>query len=268
MSQESIVVSVEAGIATVEINRPQVMNALAGNTIRALRAVLREIREDDRIRAVILTGRGRAFSTGADLGDPEIALDGPLSERPAKLAALMRNEINPLMEELQSFPKPTIAAVNGAAVGGGIGLALSADIVVAAESAYFMQVFTPKLGLVPDMGVTWHMERLVGRARAKGLSMLGNRLPARDAADWGLIWKTVPDADLPSEVRTLAQLLADAPPLGLRALSSILDEATGHDFAQQLERECVVQCGLVASEDAQEAVAAFREKRPARFVGR
>lgn len=268
MSQESIIVSIDAGIATIEINRPQVMNALAASTIRELRAALARLREDDNARAVILTGRGRAFSTGADLGDPEIALDGALSERPAKLAALMRTEINPLMEKLQSFPKPTIAAVNGPTVGGGIGLALSCDIVVAAESAYFMQVFTPKLGLVPDMGVTWHLERLVGRARARGLAMLGNRLSARDAADWGLIWKTFPDADLATEVKAIAQLLADSPPLGLKALSGILDEAPGHDFAQQLERECIVQCSLVLTEDAQEAVTAFREKRPARFVGR
>ncbi len=159
----------------------------------------------------MVTGRGRAFCTGADLSDPEIALDGALEERPAKLAVLMRETINPLMEELRSFPKPTIAAVNGPAVGGGIGIALSTDITIAASSAYFMQVFTPKLGLVPDMGVTWYLERLVGRARARGLAMLGDRLPAQEAADWGMIWKAVPDDMFSAEVTALANRIAGGP---------------------------------------------------------
>jgi 2-(1,2-epoxy-1,2-dihydrophenyl)acetyl-CoA isomerase len=180
----------------------------------------------------------------------------------------MTEEINPLMDELRSFPKPTIAAVNGPAVGGGIGIALSADITIAASSAYFMQVFTPKLGLVPDMGVTWYLERLVGRARARGLALLGDRLSAQDAADWGMIWKAVPDDTFSDEVAALAHRLADAPPLAMRLLSGLLDEASSNDFAAQLEREKVLQCKLVVTQDAQEAVLAFREKRPARFIGR
>jgi 2-(1,2-epoxy-1,2-dihydrophenyl)acetyl-CoA isomerase len=268
MDEASVLVSTANGVCTLEINRPQVMNAVAGSTVRELRAALAAARNDPEARVLVVTGRGRAFCTGADLSDPEIALDGALEERPAKLAVLMRETINPLMEELRSFPKPTIAAVNGPAVGGGIGIALSTDITIAASSAYFMQVFTPKLGLVPDMGVTWYLERLVGRARARGLAMLGDRLPAQEAADWGMIWKAVPDDMFSAEVTALANRIAGAPTLAMRRLSSLLDEAPSNDLATQLDRERAMQCELVLTQDAQEAVLAFREKRPPRFVGR
>lgn len=268
MTHESVSITLDDGIATLAIDRPQVMNALAASTIREMREALRGVREDTRARVLVITGQGRAFCTGADLNDAEIALDGPLAERPRLLDRLMAQEINPLMVEIQTFPKPTIAAVNGPAVGGGIGLALAADIAIAAESAYFMQVFTPRLGLVPDMGVTWHLERLVGRARARALALLGDRLPATTAAEWGLIWKTVPDPELSAEVMSAARRLADAPPLAVAALRKVLDEAPDNDFTTQLDFERIAQCGLVATQDAQEAILAFREKRPARFTGR
>jgi 2-(1,2-epoxy-1,2-dihydrophenyl)acetyl-CoA isomerase len=268
MGEASVLVSTLGGVCTLEINRPQVMNAVAGSTIRELRAALADAMNNPDVRVLVVTGRGRAFCTGADLSDPEIALDGPLDERPAKLAVLMSEHVNPLMEELRSFPKPTIAAVNGPAVGGGIGIALSTDITIAAASAYFMQVFTPRLGLVPDMGVTWYLERLVGRARARGLAMLGDRLSAQDAADWGMIWKAVPDETFADAVAALARRMAEAPPLAMSRLSRLLDEAPSNDLKAQLDRERAMQCELVQTKDAQEAVMAFREKRPARFVGR
>lgn len=265
---ESITISMNAGIAKLAINRPQVMNALAASTIRDLRVALAGLRDDPAVRVVVLTGEGKAFCTGADLSDPEITLDGPLGERSQKLARMMREEINPFVSEWQTFPKPTVAAVNGATAGAGIGLALCADIVVAAQSAYFMNVFTPRLGLVPDMGVSWHLTRLVGPARARGLTMLGDRLSAVDAERWGMIWKAVPDETFADEVRGIARRLADAPPLALARLAEILEEAPGNSFVAQLERECEAQCALVGTEDAQEAVTAFREKRAPVFKGR
>lgn len=267
MQDQAVAVTVEAGVATLAIDRPKVMNALAGATIREMRAALAALRERKDVRVLVITGKGRAFCTGADLSDPEIALDGALADRPKKLAALMRDEINPLMREIQEFPRPTIAAVNGPAVGGGIGVALSADIAIAAQSAYFMQVFTPKLGLVPDMGVTWHLERLVGRARARGLAMLGDKIAASQAADWGLVWKCVPDEAFAAEIAATAARLANTPPLAVALLRDILDEAPEASFEAQLERECLVQCRLVGTADAQEAVAAFREKRTPTFTG-
>jgi len=265
MSDEAVVLSVSSGIATVAINRPKVMNAVSAETLRQLRRALRSARENADIRAVLLTGQGRAFCTGADLSDPEISLDGPLERRAQKLAELMRADINPLMEELLTFPKPTLAAVNGPAVGGGIGLALCCDVAIATESAYFMQVFTPKLALVPDMGVTWLLERLVGRARTRGLALFGDRMSARQAAEWGLVWKTVADADFNEEIATAARRLADLPPLAARSLKKILDQAGAASFREQLAAEAEAQYGLVSSQDAQEAVMAFREKRPPLF---
>lgn len=268
MEKEPVIASCEGAVAVLTMNRPQVMNALAGSTIRALRKALADLRANGELRVLIVTGAGKAFCTGADLGDPEIALDGEIADRPAKLAQLMRAEINPLMEELQDFPLPTIAAVNGPTVGGGIGIALACDLVIASHDAYFMQVFTPRLGLVPDMGVTWHLERLVGRARARGLSMLGDRLPARDAADWGLIWKAVPADQFDAEVQGAARRIADASPLAQAALRRLLDEASSNELTRQLDREREAQCRLVGTHDAQEAVLAFREKRQPRFIGR
>src|SRR5260221_426801 len=186
MTDSPVDLVVENGVATLTLNRPDVLNALSIGTIRALRDALAAVRANPNARALVLTGCGRGFCTGADLNDPVIALDGPLDERADKLARLMAADINPLMAELQALPLPKVAAVNGPAVGAGIGLALAADIVLAAESAYFLQVFTPRLGLVPDMGVTWHLPRLVGRARALAASLLGERISAETAADWGL----------------------------------------------------------------------------------
>ncbi len=268
MSEQAVRTTVDGAVATLTINRPQVMNAVAGSTIRALRAALDELRSNGDLRALVVTGAGRAFCTGADLSDPEISLDGELAGRPARLASLMSAEINPLIAELHGFPRPTVAAVNGPAVGGGIGIALACDVVIASEDAYFLQVFTPRLGLVPDMGVTWHLERLVGRARARGLAMLGDRLPARQAAEWGLIWKSVPAADFAAEVASTARRLADSPPLAQQAVRNLLDAAPVNDLQAQLERERDTQCSLVGTADAQEAVTAFREKRPPVLTGR
>lgn len=268
MSETLPELEIADGVATLTLDRPALLNALSIETIRGLRRRIAEIAGRSDVRALVLTGRGRAFCVGADLSDPVISLDGPLEERAGKLARLMRDDINPLVVELAGLAIPKIAAVNGPAVGAGLGLALAADIVIAAKSAYFMQVFTPKLGLVPDMGVTWHLPRLIGRARAIAWSMLGERLPAEKAVEWGLVWKAVPDDTLMAEATAVARQLAGGPTLALALLPQLIDEAAAADLAGALEAEADAQCRLVATADAQEAVLAFRAKRAATFHGR
>ena len=260
--------NIQGGVARLTLNRPKVMNALAMSTIREMRLALREISSHGDVRVLLITGAGRAFCTGADLSDPEISLDGKLDDRAGKLAVLMRDEINPLVAEIHALPIPRIAVVNGPAVGAGVGLALAADIVLAGRSAYFMQVFTPRLGLVPDMGTTWHMPRLIGRARALGSAMLGEKIDAARAEEWGLIWKAVDDDVLQAEAQRLADRLAAGPTAAFAALSRCLDSSYENDLIAQLAVEADVQCSLVSSADAQEAVQAFRDKRPPAFKGR
>jgi len=260
--------SVESGVARLTLNRPKVMNALAMTTIRELRTILRDVQSRGEARALLITGAGRAFCTGADLSDPEISLDGRLEDRAAKLAVLMHNEINPLVAEFHALPIPKIAAVNGAAVGAGVGLALAADIVLAGRSAYFTQVFTPRLGLVPDMGTTWHMPRLIGRARALGSAMLGEKIDAVRAESWGMIWKVIDDDALQAEAMRLAAQFAAGPTSAFAALSRCIDASYENDLQAQLEVEAEAQCSLVSSVDAQEAVQAFRDKRAPAFRGK
>ena len=260
--------SVGNGVARLTLNRPKVMNALAMSTIREMRAGLREISSWPDARVLVITGAGRAFCTGADLSDPEISLDGPLNDRAGKLALLMRDEINPLVAEFHALPMPKIAAVNGPAVGAGVGLALAADIVLAGRSAYFTQVFTPRLGLVPDMGTTWHMPRLIGGARALGSAMLGEKIDAARAEAWGMIWKVVDDDALYAEAERIAAQFAAGPTAAFAALSCCIDTSYDNTLATQLAIEADAQCRLVSSADAQEAVQAFRDKRPPVFTGK
>ena len=269
MGEENPVeIAVAEGVATMALNRPQVLNALNGEALDALRAGLAALRGRPDVRALLLTGRGRAFCAGADLGDPMMGMEAPREERGRRFAAEADGRLNALMRDLYAFDRPKVAAVNGLAAGGGVGLALVADIVVAARSAYFMQVFTPQLGLVPDMGVSWHLPRLVGRARALALTLLGERLPAEQAAEWGLIWRCVDDDRLMEEATALAARLAAGPPLAQAALTRLLDESAANSFGDQLDRERDVQSRLVGSEDFAGAVEAFRDKRKPTFKGR
>ncbi|MBN9062158.1 MAG: hypothetical protein BGP06_10355 [Rhizobiales bacterium 65-9] len=265
MSAASITVHMENDIATLTLNRPGVLNAFDTAMIDDIRDALRALR-DSGPRALLFTGAGRAFCVGADLNDPRLTDYGESPEEGSR--AIMDRWITPLVLDLIKFPAPTVAAVNGVAAGGGIGLALAADIVIAARSARFYNVFVPRLGLVPDLGMTWRLTRALGPARARAVAMLGEPFDAETAAAWGLIWKACDDSALPAEAQALTRRLAAGPPLALSRTREAIEEAVGNSLVEQLAAEARHQAALNASEDAREGLAAFREKREPRFRGR
>ncbi len=265
MQFETITYGVADGVATLTFNRPKAMNAFDPTMIVETRAAVAAAVEDTAVKVLILTGQGRAFSTGADLAAPNGAPEGmSVGEG---VAHSMDVGFNPMARELFGCPKPVIAAVNGVVAGGGVGVALAADIVVAARSAYFVQVFVPALGLIPDVGCTWFLPRLLGHARSRALALLGERLPAEDAERWGLIWKCVDDDALMAEAHTLASRLAAAGPLAIAQTKRALDQSWHNDLAQQLELEMEIQGGLGDTKDFLEGVSAFLQKRAPSFTG-
>lgn len=262
---DPILVSAAGGVLTLTMNRPEALNALNRAMMEAFRAALTAAAHDDSVRALVVTGAGRGFCAGADL--TEQASSRPAS-RGQGISDGMTSHFNPLARDIAQFPKPTVAAVNGTAAGGGVGVALACDIVVAARSAKFIQVFAPQLGLVPDMGCSWHLPRLVGAARARGLALLGDRLSAEQAEKWGLIWQCVDDAELGARTGEIAARLAAGPTRGLVATRQVLDAALDNDLAAQLDLERRVQFGLGDTADFAEGVAAFIQKRAPKFTGR
>jgi 2-(1,2-epoxy-1,2-dihydrophenyl)acetyl-CoA isomerase len=262
MSYETILFTVDGGIARLTLNRPDKLNSfntqMHGEVRDALSSAVLSA-----ARVLVLTGAGRGFCAGQDLGDRAVAP----SSGGVDLGESLENRYNPLVLTLHNLPMPVIAAVNGVAAGAGANIALACDIVIAARSASFVQAFS-KLGLIPDSGGTWILPRLVGNARAMGLAMLGNKLPAAQAADWGLIWQCVEDADLVSSVEALAQQFAVAATRGLAATKEAIRSGWQHSLAEQLDVERDMQRELGRSSDYTEGVAAFTEKRTPRFTGR
>lgn len=262
MSFQTLLLSIESGVATLTLNLPRTRNAFSTELLRELRTALAELAANPQVRALILTGAGAGFCAGADLGaelpsDPHAAAEAS--------ADMLRDVINPLALDLRTAPFPVIAAVNGAAAGAGASFALAADVVIAARSAYFLFPFMPRLGIVPDMGATWHLVRRLGPARAMSLSLIGERLPAQKAEDWGLIWRCVEDAMLMTEARALAVRLARGPAHAALELRAAFDAATQHDFPAQLEYETLRQRELLARPEFGEGVRAFLEKREPDF---
>ncbi len=258
MTFQTITYCETAGLGVLTLNRPEVMNAL--NT-----AMRREIREAmarafGSARALVLTGAGRAFCSGQDLSDR-------VAGRDFDLEAVLRDEYEPMLLALSNAPIPTLAAVNGAAAGAGANLALACDVVIAAEGASFIQAFT-RIGLIPDAGGTWTLPRQVGMARAMGAMLFADKVPARQAADWGMIYEAVPDADFPARWQARARHLATGPTATYAALKEALRASPGHDLSAQLAVEARLQGRCGQSEDFREGVAAFLEKRPATFKGR
>lgn len=263
MAYESIVFSLDEGIARITLNRPDKLNAFNA----AMHAELRDAvaaTQARGARVLVLTGAGRAFSAGQDLGDRTVMGAGGA---PHDLGASLEATYNPLVRALRELPCPVIAAVNGVAAGAGANVALACDLAIAAKSASFIQSFC-KLGLVPDSGGTWTLPRLVGTARALGLALLGERLSAEQAAEWGLIWRCVEDAELHSFVDERARELAAAPTLGLARTKEAIYGSWGRSLREQLDIERDLQRELGVSEDFREGVAAFFEKRAPRFRGR
>jgi len=259
----SVLVSVAGGVQTITLNRPDKLNALNPDMHDRLRKALEEAADEAEIRAVLLTGSGRGFCTGQDLSERDTSPGAP----PIDLSVSLGSYYNPLVRRMRALPKPIVCAVNGVAAGAGANLALACDLVIAARSASFVQAFS-RLGLVPDAGGTYFLPRLVGTARAMGLALLAEKLTAEQAAEWGLIWKVVDDADLVGESRALAQRLAAGPTKGYGHLKRALYASAGNSLDAQLDLERDLQRELGLSEDYREGVAAFKEKRPAKFKGK
>jgi 2-(1,2-epoxy-1,2-dihydrophenyl)acetyl-CoA isomerase len=251
------------GVATITLNRPKRFNALnprMGDEL--LDAYTRLATSQPHV--VVLTGAGQAFCAGADLTSEMFQGASP-AEIAAYVGETMALSFHPMLRAFYALPCPTIARVNGVAAGGGASMALLADIVIAAESAYFTFPFVPRLGLVPDLSVTWTLPRLVGQARARGLALLGDRLSAAQAAEWGLIWQAVPDASLDAAVSLCAAKLAAAPREALTRAKALLDVAPGSRLEEQLDREHEAQTAMAALPFLREGVAAFAEKRDPDF---
>jgi len=261
MNYQLIQYSVTDAVARLTLNRPERLNSFNGEMHAEIREAIGRVAGDG-ARVLVLTGAGRGFCAGQDLSERQVARSGGRAD----LGASIERNYKPLVLSLQNLPLPTIAAVNGVAAGAGASIALACDIVIAARSASFIQAFG-KLGLVPDSGATWFLPRLVGNARALGLAMLGERLPAADAAAWGLIWRCVDDESFAAAVDRLAAELAAAPTRGLLRTREAILGSWRRTLAEQLDVERDFQRELGFTEDYAEGVAAFAEKRAPRFVG-
>jgi 2-(1,2-epoxy-1,2-dihydrophenyl)acetyl-CoA isomerase len=249
-------------VATLTLDRPQAMNAITPELGAELHDAVQDVSGDDAVRAVILTGAGRAFSSGADLkGGIALGDDG----RP-DLGKLLRETYHPIIEGIRTMPKPVVAAVNGPAVGIGLSFALSCDLVLAAESSYLLLAFV-NIGLVADGGSSFLIPERAGFARAAEMALLGERIPAQKALEWGLINRVVPDDELEHAADELADRLAAGPTRSYAGTKRQLNAWQFERFQAQLELEASVQAELGRSQDFMEGVAAFVEKRPARFTG-
>jgi 2-(1,2-epoxy-1,2-dihydrophenyl)acetyl-CoA isomerase len=261
---ETVNLRVEDGAATIELNRPQALNAWNAQLGADLLAALRAATEDDEVRAVLLTGAGRAFSSGADLKD--VSGGDVTAEGHPDVYKTLTERYHPIMRAIREMPKPVIAAVNGPAVGIGCSLALCCDLILAGESAYFLLAFV-NIGLVPDGGSSLFLPTRIGMARATELSMLGERLGATQALDWGLINRVVADDRLLAEAGELAARLAAGPTRSYAGTKRQLNNWLYSRMDEQLELEARIQQEMAGSPDFVEGALAFVEKRPARFSG-
>jgi len=255
----TILVENHPGYRVITLNRPSRLNALTVETAADLRAALNEAETDETCRAILLTGAGRGFCAGQDLT--------AIVDKPAAEIGHLLDHYNPLIRQMRALPLPIVCAVNGVAAGAGANLALACDIVLAAQSATFVQAFA-RIGLIPDCGGTWFLPRLVGAARARALAMLADPVSAQQAADWGLIWQTFPDDRLMPEAHALAARLATQATLALALTKQALNAAEAGELDAQLDLERNLQAEAAATPDHAEGLQAFLAKRPARFTGR
>ena len=259
MAYETIEFKLEAGVARLTLNRPDRLNSF---TVQMHEEVADALGQLGEARCLVLTGAGRGFCAGQDLNDRAVA-----PGQSVDLGESVEQRYNPLIRKLVALPMPVIARVNGVAAGAGANIALAGDIVIAARSAKFIQSFAA-IGLIPDSGGTWVLPRLVGQARALGLALTGEALPAEKAEQWGLIWKAVDDQKLDAEVDALAQRFAAGPTRGLARIKTMIRESWGQSLDSELDRQRDAMRELGFSDDYREGVAAFMEKRPPNFTGR
>lgn len=262
MTYQDILFDITDGVARLTLNRPDKLNSFTAAMHLEVREALQQVKADASVRVLVLTGAGRGFCAGQDLGDRAVAPGGAAVD----LGESVEKYYAPLVTTLRNLPMPVICAVNGVAAGAGANLALAADIVIAAKSASFVEAFC-RLGLIPDTGGTYFLPRLVGTARAMGLAMLGDKLTAEKAEQWGLIWKCVADDALASEVDALAKHFAQAPTKGLARTKQAIYASPANTLEQQLvlERDYMRELGYSA--DYREGVNAFMEKRAPQFKG-
>ncbi len=258
MDYQTLIYDLADGVAIVTLNRPDKMNAL---TTQMRAEVAHAVTQGGKeARVVVITGAGRAFCSGQDLGDRA-------SGASVDLERTLRDEYGPMLRAIYDCPVPTIAAVNGPAAGAGANLALAADVVFATESAYFLQAFT-KIGLIPDAGGTYMLPRQMGMAKAMGAALFADKISARQADDWGMIWEAVADADFDAHWRGKVAQLAAGPTVAYAAAKNVIRESWNNTLEEQLSLEAREQGKCGKSRDFKEGVIAFMEKRPARFEGR
>ncbi|KIN64766.1 Enoyl-CoA hydratase/isomerase family protein [Sulfitobacter noctilucicola] len=258
MDYQTITYTLEDGIAVLTLSRADKMNALTTQMRAEIAHAATQAGKDARV--LVITGEGRAFCSGQDLGDRA----GGAS---VDLERTLRDEYAPMLRAIVNCPIPTIAAVNGAAAGAGANLALAADVVIATESAYFLQAFT-RIGLIPDAGGTYVLPRSMGTAKAMGAALFADKISARQADDWGMIWEAVPDADFDTQWRNRAAHLASGPTVAFAEAKQVIRGAWDNTFEEQLTLEAQAQGKCGKSRDFKEGVLAFTEKRPATFEGR
>ena len=254
----------EDGVLTLRMNRPEVLNSLNSDIVFALINALGDAATNDNVRAIVLTGNGRGFCAGADLAGGNWPSEDGMS--PGDITAnSMEIGFNPLVRAVVDSPKPVITAINGIAAGGGVGLALSGDLVLAAESAKFRLVFAPQLGIIPDVGASWLVPNLVGRARANVMALLGDSLPADKALEWGMVWEVHPDDQLVAKAQEYAARMAQGSITGMKATVRAHDKAMLQSIHDQLDFEKEEQRHYTNQPVFFEGVKAFIEKRKPNF---
>lgn len=263
MDYQNIIAEEKNGVGYLTFNRPKALNSFNVDMHREVAEVLNLWTKNPEVRCVVISGEGRGFCAGQDLGDRVV---DPNAEAP-DLGYSIETYYNPLITTIVNMPKPVICAVNGVAAGAGANIALACDLVIAAKSANFVQAFC-RLGLVPDSAGTWFLPRAVGHARAMGLTLLGDKLPAETAKEWGMIWDVVEDAELKAKVTELAERLAKQPTFGLSLIKKAIHQSSNNTFDEQVLLERDLQRIAGRSEDYREGVQAFMNKREPNFKGR
>ena len=262
MEFERVSLEIDGTVAILTLNHPEVMNAVSSEMLSGLGKALNEVeRAENRLRCLVMTGAGRGFCAGANL---QPSPGGPLGSGDA--GSILETQYHPFLRRLRTLPIPLVTAVNGAAAGVGMSFALMGDLVLCARSAYFLQAFR-RIGLVPDGGSTWILPRLIGKARAIELSLLGERLPAEKALEWGLVNRVVEDSELITKAKELAHDLASGPTVALGLIRRLYWDSAENGYEEQLNLERQMQRAAGGSKDFQEGVRAFLEKRPAKFRG-